>query len=66
MYRQHLDFIEWAKTYDTGGLNMRSKAKHDEWQTLLSCEVLHLDGANTLEDHLARVKQVLDWQSHTQ
>ncbi|MBQ7338601.1 MAG: hypothetical protein IJW40_09155 [Clostridia bacterium] len=38
MYRQHLEFIEWAKAYDTGGMNMRSKAKHDEWQKLLSCE----------------------------
>lgn len=31
MYQQHLEFIDWAKKYDTGGLNMRSKAKHDEW-----------------------------------
>ncbi len=60
MYRQHLDFIEWAKAYDTGGLNMRSKAKHDEWQKLLPCEILHLDGANTVADHFARVKQILD------
>ena len=60
MYRQHLDFIAWAKSYDTGGMNMRSKAKHDAWQKLLSCEILHLDGANTVEEHLARVKEILD------
>jgi adenylate kinase family enzyme len=60
MYRQHLDFIAWAKSYDTGGMNMRSKAKHDAWQKLLSCEILHLDGANTVEEHLARGKEILD------
>ena len=60
MYQQHLDFIKWAKSYESGGLNMRSKAKHDEWQKLLSCEILHLDGANTVEEHLARVKEILD------
>ena len=60
MYRQHLDFIAWAKSYDTGGMNMRSKAKHDAWKKLLSCEILHLDGANTVEEHLARVKEILD------
>ena len=62
MYRQHLDFIAWAKSYDTGGMNMRSKAKHDAWQKLLSCEVLHLDGVDTVENHFLRVKQLL----HTQ
>ena len=35
MYTQHMEFIEWARNYDTGSVNMRSKAKHDEWQKLL-------------------------------
>lgn len=35
MYQIHQDFIAWAKSYDTGGLDMRSKAKHDAWQKLL-------------------------------
>lgn len=46
MYEQHLDFIEWAKTYDTGGMEHRSKMRHDAWQKTLPCEVLLLDGAN--------------------
>lgn len=60
MYQQHLAFIEWAKSYDTGGMNMRSKAKHDEWQKLLSCELLYLDGIDTVADNFAKVKQVLN------
>ncbi|MCM1568531.1 MAG: hypothetical protein NC081_03675 [Roseburia sp.] len=38
MYQQHLDFVEWARKYDTGSVNMRSKAKHDEWRKLLQCK----------------------------
>lgn len=56
MYQQHLDFIEWATAYDTGGVNIRSKAKHDEWQKLLPCKVLQLDGADCLEDNFLRVE----------
>jgi hypothetical protein len=30
MYQNHVEFIEWAAAYDTGDIDMRSKAKHDE------------------------------------
>ena len=60
MHRQHLDFVEWAKAYDTGGPEVRSKAKHDAWQKLLSCEILLLDGADTVEANLEKVKRILD------
>lgn len=59
MARQHLEFVEWAKSYDTGGLDMRSKARHDEWQKLLPCRVLHLDGAEELEDKFRKVLAAL-------
>lgn len=59
MFQQHVDFIEWAKSYDNGGLDIRSKRKHDEWQKLLSCEILHLDGADKLEDNFIKVLKKL-------
>ena len=42
MYENHQEFIAWAKAYDTGGLTMRSRAKHDEWQKLLHCRLIRL------------------------
>ena len=33
MHQAHLQFIEWAKRYDTAGLDQRSKARHDNRQT---------------------------------
>lgn len=59
MYQQHLNFIEWAKTYDTGGMDIRSKIKHDEWQKLLSCQVLCLNGADTLDANFEKVLTAL-------
>lgn len=56
MYRKHLEFIEWAKAYDTGGLDMRSKAHHDQWQQLLTCPLVCLDGAEDLDLNFEKVK----------
>lgn len=59
MYQQHLEFVEWAKAYDDGGMDIRSKALHDEWQKMLLCKVLYLDGAEKLEDNFKKVLEVL-------
>ena len=60
MYAQHLEFLEWAKRYDTGGLEVRSKAKHDLWQSQLPCPTLLLDGADTVENHVQNVLKALN------
>jgi len=59
MYEQHIEFIRWAGTYDTGGVDMRSRAKHDEWQKLLTCGILHLDGADSVECNFRKVRECL-------
>ena len=59
MYETHRAFLEWARCYDTGGLEIRSKVKHDQWQTLLPCPVLLLDGGDPLEDNYLKVLQAI-------
>lgn len=56
MYTSHMEFIEWARKYDTGSINMRSKAKHDEWQKLLICKQIVLNGADELEENFRKVQ----------
>lgn len=56
MYTHHMEFIEWARKYDTGSIDMRSKAKHDEWQKMLLCKQIVLDGADALEENFKRVQ----------
>ena len=63
-YQAYLAFVEWAKSYDEGGMDMRSKAKHDAWEKLLACDVLHLDGADPLEEKLKKVKEALERQGN--
>ena len=56
MYTNHMEFLEWARKYDTGSVDMRSKAKHDEWQKLLLCKQIVLDGADDLEEKFKKVQ----------
>lgn len=59
MYRQHVEFFEWAKSYDSGGAEIRSKARHDQWQKKLSCRVLHLDGEAEIDEKFKKVSEAL-------
>ena len=56
MYEAHQAFLQWASSYDTGDVHMRSKAEHDEWQKLLECKLLVIDGAKDLEVNFQYVK----------
>ena len=56
MYETHMEFIKWARKYDTGSANMRSKARHDEWQKLLLCKQIVLNGADELEENFRKVR----------
>ncbi|MCI8528536.1 MAG: shikimate kinase [Lachnospiraceae bacterium] len=58
MYIQHMEFLDWAAKYDTGGLDIRSKATHDEWQKLLSCRQIELNGAEEVEENYRKVKEM--------
>jgi len=55
----HQDFIEWARGYDDPTFTGRSRAGHEQWLTRLSCPVLRLDGAQSI-DRLATA--VIDWE----
>ena len=59
MYNAHVEFLQWAGMYDSGGLEMRSKAKHDAWQLLLLCKCLCLDGSAPVEELIALVLETL-------
>ncbi len=56
MYENHLEFLRWAASYDTGGMDMRSKASHDAWQQRLTCPVLTLDGSAELTENFRIIR----------
>ena len=59
MYETHNKFIAWAASYEEGGIEMRSKAKHDEWQKLLKCPLVTVDGSLPIEDNWEIIKKYL-------
>ena len=59
MYENHQDFLQWAAAYDSGGLEMRSSAKHDDWEKLLQCKKVVLDGSRPLEENLEIIRNCL-------
>lgn len=60
MHANHREFMDWAARFDTGGLDIRSKASLDAWQARMACPVLTLDSADSPEDNLARVLTALN------
>jgi adenylate kinase family enzyme len=54
-YAQFQAFAAWAASYDTGGLDKRSRARHEEWITRLQCPVLRLSGAMPTENQLSAI-----------
>jgi hypothetical protein len=53
MYETSQAFLVWAASYDEGGLDMRSKRRHDQWLSTLPCPILCFEGEYTIEEHLA-------------
>ena len=53
MYEQSQQFFAWAASYDEGGLDRRSRRRHEEWLGMLPCPIICFEGEYTIEEHLA-------------
>jgi hypothetical protein len=52
MHQHFMDFLAWAAAYDQGGLDMRSRARHEQWLAGLGCPVVRYEGEMALPDIL--------------
>ena len=57
MHKNHRDFLEWAAKYDDGGLDMRSRAMHEDWLGKLTCPVIRVDGTIDCEKTAAEITE---------
>jgi len=55
MYDNHIEFIKWAKGYDTDTTG-RCRKLHEEWLSLLPCHLLRVDGAKFVDELLNTIK----------
>lgn len=53
LHSHHLEFIEWARKYDTADESMRSLVLHEKWIATLPCRCIRLEGDLTTADRLA-------------
>lgn len=44
MHENYKKFIEWAKRYDTTGLEIRSKKRHEKWLKKAGKPLLRIEG----------------------
>ena len=58
-YENSKAFIEWASQYDSGGMDMRSRALHEQWMKNLPCGLLRIEEALPVEEFLAIVENEL-------
>jgi adenylate kinase family enzyme len=56
LHKTHVEFLNWAQQYDDGGLNIRSRALHEQWIRRLPCNVLRLDGNRAVETLLSEIE----------
>jgi adenylate kinase family enzyme len=57
MEKNHEDFIEWAKQYDSAGMEQRSFVRQTEWTARLPCPCIRVDGDQSAESTLATVEE---------
>ena len=53
MYESSQAFLARAASYDEGGLDIRSRQRHDQWLSTLPCPILCFEGEYTIEEQLA-------------
>jgi adenylate kinase family enzyme len=56
VHKSHVEFLEWAGRYDTGGLGIRSRALHEAWLATVPCAVMRLDGDLSIAEQLLRIE----------
>lgn len=61
LYKAHLTFIEWAKKYDTGGLEIRSYNLHRHWLKNIPGQIITIDGEYELEERLNLVLKEINY-----
>jgi adenylate kinase family enzyme len=60
LHDAHVAFLDWAGRYDTGGVEMRSRALHESWLSRLSVAILRLEGNRTVAEQLTQIEKAIE------
>jgi len=56
-YETHKGFLDWAEAYETGGLDTRSKARHEKWLSEINNPFLRIEGTHSIEENTRVIMQ---------
>lgn len=59
-YESSQKFFEWALKYDGAGIEIRSKALHEEWLARLPCRVLRLEGDLSVDEKVEYIEEIIN------
>ena len=59
-YDNHEEFIAWTEKYDSAGLEMRSRALHEQWINQLPCKTIRFEQPLPALEQAVRVEEVID------
>ena len=52
MCEQSQAFLDWAASYDDGGLDMRSRQRHEECLSTLPCPIICIEGEYSTQEQI--------------
>lgn len=59
MFERYRDFIHWAQSYETADEQRRSRKRHEDWLSGLSCKVLRLSGVPPTDRQLEKILRTI-------
>lgn len=60
MHRQHLEFLDWVRSYETGGPEVRSLSQHRLWLRDVAAPIVELTEDQSMEVIMARLRPYLE------
>ena len=55
MYKEHKDFLEWARKYEMMEPPERCLKLHEQWAAALPCHLLRIDGASSVPENIEQI-----------
>lgn len=65
-HKNHLEFMAYASSYDSGGLEIRSRTLHEQWMAKLTCPVIKIEIPLSIPELVAIVEEKLDQISNAE
>jgi adenylate kinase family enzyme len=60
IYKSHIEFMNWARSYDNGGMDIRSRKSHSEWMKKVKCRIIRIENIMSFRDEVEYCMNIID------